>query len=120
MFSIIASQAPLRASFLLQARVGDGLEAVSERASSQGPPLDILIVDASGGDPSQAMTCPPAAFLERGFLETAHRSLSAEGLLVMNCVCRSESVFDSAVSALQVDCFLHMLKDHIHGLKQIY
>ena len=64
--------------------------------------MDILIVDASGGDPSQAMTCPPAAFLERSFLRDAHSALRAEGLLVMNCVCRSQAVFDSAVSALQV------------------
>ncbi len=87
----------------MQARVGDGLEAVAQRASQQEAGLDILIVDASGGDPSQAMTCPPAAFLERQFLQDAHRSLAQEGLLVMNCVCRSQPVFDSAVAALQVN-----------------
>jgi len=86
----------------VQARVGDGLEAVAERANQQGPPLDILVVDASGGDPSQAMTCPPKAFVEQAFLEDAHRSLGQEGLLIMNCVCRSQAVFDSAVRALQV------------------
>ena len=53
------------------------------------------------------MTCPPAAFVQRGFLQDAHRSLAPEGLLVMNCVCRSQAVFDSAVAALQVDHALH-------------
>ena len=96
------------AAFDAQARVGDGLEAVAQRANQQEAGLDILIVDASGGDPSQAMTCPPAAFLERRFLQDAHRSLAQEGLLVMNCVCRSQTVFDSAVAALQVNAaFTH-------------
>ncbi len=85
-----------------QARAVDGLVAVSERVSAEGPKLDILIVDASGTDPSQAMTCPPAAFLERRFLDNAHESLADSGLLIMNCVCRSKAVFDGAVSALQV------------------
>ena len=86
----------------VQARLGDGLAAMAERAGAREPGLDVLVVDASGGDPSQAMTCPPAAFLERAFLADAHRSLTQEGLLVVNCVCRSESVFDSAVASLQV------------------
>ena len=85
-----------------QARLGDGLEAVAERARAQESSLDVLVVDASGGDPSQAMTCPPAAFLGREFLADAHRSLEREGLLVVNCVCRSAPVFDSAVVSLQV------------------
>ena len=86
----------------MQARAGDGLVAVAERASAGGPKLDILIVDASGTDPSQAMTCPPAAFLEQKFLHDARESLADSGLLIMNCVCRSQAVFDGAVSALQV------------------
>ena len=86
----------------IQARAGDGLVAVAERASAGGPRLDILVVDASGTDPSQAMTCPPAAFLEQKFLHDAHEGLADSGLLMMNCVCRSQAVFDGAVFALQV------------------
>ncbi|CAK0783523.1 hypothetical protein CVIRNUC_006722 [Coccomyxa viridis] len=85
----------------LEARLGDGLEAVAERSRAQESSLDVLVVDASGGDPSQAMTCPPAAFLDREFLANAHRSLAQEGLLVVNCVCRSAPVFNSAVASLQ-------------------
>ena len=85
-----------------QARLGDGLEAVAEKARDQESGLDVLVVDASGGDPSQAMTCPPAAFLERRFLDDAHRSLGSDGLLVVNCVCRSEPIIESAVASLQV------------------
>ena len=75
---------------------------MAERARAQESGLDVLVVDASGGDPTQAMTCPPAAFLERDFLDNAHRSLAQEGLLVVNCVCRSEPIFNSAVASLQV------------------
>lgn len=56
------------------------------------------------------MSCPPAVFLERQFLQDAHRSLAQEGLLVMNCVCRSQAIFDSAVAALQVNAaFTHSI-----------
>lgn len=46
-----------------QARVGDGLDAVTEAAaaatSGAAPPLDALVVDASSGDASQV--CPRQA-----------------------------------------------------------
>lgn len=86
-----------------QARVGDGLAAVAQLASAeQAPDLDVLMVDAGSGDSSLPMSCPPPAFLERHFLEHARASLRPGGLLMVNCVSRSDAAFAAAVAALKV------------------
>ena len=114
-------QTPMKIACASQARVGDGLEAVAQKARQEEAGLDVVVVDASGGDPTQAMTCPPAAFLERRFLQDAHRCLSQEGLLIMNCVCRSQTVFDSAVSALQVRAAItHCMVKTYNGLRRCW
>ena len=42
-------------------RVQDGLQAVTEATQGQ---WDLLVVDAGSGNASEAMSCPPPAFLE--------------------------------------------------------
>ena len=55
--------------------MGDGLAAVAERAAAVrdegAPKLDVLIVDASSGDPTLAMPCPSPAFLVSSLFVTA-------------------------------------------------
>jgi hypothetical protein len=82
--------------------MGDGLAAVAELAETGKPDLDVLIVDAGSGDPTLPMSCPPPAFLERPFLESARASLRRDGLLMVNCVSRSGAAFAAAVAALKV------------------
>ena len=86
----------------MQARVDDGLVAVAEAAKASPGSLDLLVVDAGSGDPSQAMSCPPAEFLHAGFLSQARELLKPGGLLIINCVTRAQSAFQSAVQAVRV------------------
>ena len=62
-------------SWPAQARADDGLVAVAERAASvregAAQKLDVLIVDASSGDPTLAMSCPSPAFLVSSLARTA-------------------------------------------------
>ena len=88
-----------------QVRVGDGLAAIAETASQQPGSLDCLIVDAGSNDATLSMSCPPAPFLDPPFLDDAHRSLKERGVLVVNCVTRSQAAFDSALKAIQVRGF---------------
>ena len=91
--------------------MGDGLEAVAAAAQasvqqgstprSQGQ-FDIIVVDASSGQASHAMSCPPAAFVQPAFLGHARSALRPGGMLVMNCVTRLEEPFQAAVRALKV------------------
>ena len=86
----------------LQVTVGDGLVATENAAESSEASLDFLIVDAGSSDSSLAMSCPPPAFLEPRCLQHARRALKDTGLLVINCVTRSEKAFASALAAVQV------------------
>lgn len=49
----------------------------------------------------QAMSCPPAPFLESSFLQAARDALSPGGMLVFNCVSRSKKALASALASLQ-------------------
>ncbi|KAK9806887.1 hypothetical protein WJX72_006435 [[Myrmecia] bisecta] len=113
----------------LTARVGDGLAAVAQYARSaqllseagptssisrptetsscmpqqRGPrePLDVIIVDAGSGDASVAMSCPPAPFVQAEFLRHAKQALHPEGMLVMNCVSRTDTPYQEAVETIK-------------------
>lgn len=76
---------------------GPGLDA----GDAGAPKLDVLIVDAGSGDPTLAMSCPPAAFLGARFLTDARAALRADGLLIVNCVSRSAEAFSTAIAAVQ-------------------
>ena len=89
-------------SVALQVTVGDGLVVTEHAAESSEASLDFLIVDAGSSDSSLAMSCPPPPFLEPRFLQHASRALKDTGLLIINCVTRSEKAFASALESVQV------------------
>ena len=93
--------------------MGDGLEAVAAAAQAQASSqqdtslrsqgrFDIIVVDASSGEATHAMSCPPAAFVQTTFLGHARSALRRGGMLVINCVTRLEEPFQAAVEALKV------------------
>ncbi len=92
----------LATSMYMQVHVGDGLEAIAKAAKVSPGSLDLLVVDAGSGDASLAMSCPPAEFLKAEFLHQAREVLKPGGLMVINCVTRAESAFQSAVQAVRV------------------
>ena len=93
--------------------MGDGLEAVAAAAQAQASSqqgttpsgqgrFDVIVVDASSGEASHAMSCPPAAFVQPTFLSQARFALRPGGMLIINCVTRLEEPFQAAVEALKV------------------
>jgi hypothetical protein len=76
--------------------------AVAERSFRDPGSLDCLIVDAGTNDATLSMSCPPAPFLEPGFLRDAFKLLQPHGVLVVNCVTRSQATFNAAFEAVQV------------------
>ncbi|XP_047316426.1 eEF1A lysine and N-terminal methyltransferase [Impatiens glandulifera] len=95
----------------LKVHITDGIEFVRELANSgkgeegkdssnENNKTDILIVDVDSADLSTGMTCPAADFVEESFLLAAKRSLSEQGLLVINLVSRSPSMKEMVVSRM--------------------
>ena len=83
-----------------QVEVDDGIDIINEIDEES---LDVLIVDAGSNDASIAISCPPAPFLEPQFLSKALGALRPRGLLVLNCVTRSESAFQKVLQSMQVN-----------------
>ena len=79
--------------------VDDGLVVVDNIDKDS---WDVLIVDAGSNDASLAISCPPAPFLESHFLKNALQALRPHGLLVVNCVTRSDLAFQKALQSVQV------------------
>lgn len=84
--------------------MGDGLLAVENLGENFGHnrSLKFLIVDAGSNDNSLAMSCPPPAFLQPEFLKATQSLLQDSGLLVVNCVTRSEEAFQQALASIKV------------------
>lgn len=83
--------------------MNDGLHVINEVEPES---LDVMIVDAGSNDASLAISCPPAPFLAQEFLEKALQVLRPQGLLVVNCVTRSDSAFQDALKSMQVSSFI--------------
>ncbi|CAK9136522.1 unnamed protein product [Ilex paraguariensis] len=64
--------------------------------------IDILIVDVDSSDTSSGMTCPAADFVEESFLLTVKKSLSDQGLFVINLVSRSPTVKELVFSRMKM------------------
>lgn len=75
---------------------------VSADQAADSEKLHLIVVDASSGDASLAMTCPPAAFVEQGFLKDAAACLQPEGVLAVNFVTRSRDALTAAYNRLLV------------------
>ncbi|XP_052869335.1 eEF1A lysine and N-terminal methyltransferase homolog [Anopheles cruzii] len=60
-----------------------------------------LLFDVDSKDPTVGMSCPPAAFIEPDVLANARKLVGAEGLFVLNLVCRNDGLRDATVQRLK-------------------
>eukprot|EP01026_Neomeris_dumetosa_P003207 TRINITY_DN1086_c0_g1_i8.p2 TRINITY_DN1086_c0_g1~~TRINITY_DN1086_c0_g1_i8.p2 ORF type:complete len:207 (-),score=29.24 TRINITY_DN1086_c0_g1_i8:118-738(-) len=89
----------------LTSKIGDGLDFILQ-AAQNGLKYDIVILDAGSSDPSLPMSCPPPIFVEDDKLSKTKEILNEKGVLMVNCVCRDEEVFQDLLKRLSVvfDC----------------
>ncbi|XP_067388574.1 eEF1A lysine and N-terminal methyltransferase isoform X1 [Emydura macquarii macquarii] len=82
--------------------VSDGLDYVAELAAAEAPArYDAVMFDVDSKDPTLGMSCPPAAFVEKSFLQKVRTILAPEGVFVLNLVCRDSLLKDSVLAALK-------------------
>ncbi|XP_014678496.1 PREDICTED: methyltransferase-like protein 13 [Priapulus caudatus] len=76
----------------LRVEVCDGLDYI-RKLSKEGSKKHMVLLDVDSKDSSVGMSCPPASFVEREFLQTIYNVLHAKnGVLVLNLVCREEAL----------------------------
>jgi len=63
-------------------------------------PYHVIIVDVDSKDVTVGMSCPPASFLEKPFLDSVKALLHSEGLAIFNLACRSKPLLESTLAKL--------------------
>ncbi|XP_070531894.1 eEF1A lysine and N-terminal methyltransferase-like [Ptychodera flava] len=72
--------------------VGDGLKFIEEKATEGNEKYDLIMLDADSKDSSVGMSCPPAGFVEREFLQKVSSILKNSGIFIVNLVCRDATL----------------------------
>jgi len=87
--------------------IGDGLEYIRNLATTLAATpdstqlADIIVLDVDSKDVSVGMSCPPAAFVESSFLQSIKQSLVPEGVLILNLVARSDSLYKQTIDTIK-------------------
>ena len=84
----------------MKVTVADGLVRIHELSQSDVK-QHIIIIDVDSKDVTVGMSCPPKPFVEKEFLETVRRCLDVDGVLMLNLVCRSASIYEEVINTTQ-------------------
>ncbi|XP_064928274.1 eEF1A lysine and N-terminal methyltransferase isoform X5 [Columba livia] len=75
---------------------------------------DAIMFDVDSKDLTVGMSCPPPAFVEKGFLQKVKTILKPEGVFVLNLVCRDTRLKESVLATLR-EVFLLLYTRRIEG-----
>ncbi|XP_053325857.1 eEF1A lysine and N-terminal methyltransferase [Spea bombifrons] len=83
--------------------IEDGLVHINNLAEKGVPGYDVVMFDVDSKDSSVGMSCPPPAFVERGFLQNVRKILKDDGIFILNLVCRDPVLRNQVVKVLHED-----------------
>nr|SVE93507.1 EOG090X02SD [Scapholeberis mucronata] len=83
----------------LTAHIADGVTFVNDSVASDTQ-YSCIMLDVDCKDRSLGISCPPPSFLEPSFVQSIKKCLSADGLFLMNLVCRNETMRTSVTDIL--------------------
>ncbi|XP_059608675.1 eEF1A lysine and N-terminal methyltransferase homolog [Phlebotomus argentipes] len=90
----------LEQSDSLRVVIDDGLNFLRDIEARQEM-YDAILFDVDGKDPTVGMSCPPVDFVSDATLQLVRKSLTPDGMFVLNLVCRDESVREAVVKRLK-------------------
>ncbi|KAJ7332732.1 hypothetical protein JRQ81_014912 [Phrynocephalus forsythii] len=88
----------------LRVHIADGLAYVASLGAEASSLYDAIMFDVDSKDSALGMSCPPPAFVEKSFLQKVSALQKAEGVFILNLVCR-DSVLRNAVLATLRETF---------------
>ncbi|KAI0218062.1 eEF1A lysine and N-terminal methyltransferase [Lamellibrachia satsuma] len=80
--------------------IADGVDHIKKLAKD-GAQKHVIMLDADSKDNSLGMSGPPQAFLERDFLEAINNILDAKGVLILNLICRDQTLRSDTLKKIQ-------------------
>ncbi|KAM4722465.1 eEF1A lysine and N-terminal methyltransferase [Rhinophrynus dorsalis] len=72
----------------MKVHIADGLIHIKNLSDKGEASYDVVMFDVDSKDTSVGMSCPPPAFVEKIFLQSVHKILKADGIFILNFVCR--------------------------------
>ncbi|XP_063796059.1 eEF1A lysine and N-terminal methyltransferase isoform X2 [Pseudophryne corroboree] len=72
----------------LKVHLADGLVHINDLADKGSASYDVVMFDVDSKDLSLGMSCPPPAFVQKTFLQNVKKILKADGVFILNLVCR--------------------------------
>lgn len=88
--------------------VKDGLDFLNESSKT----YDIIVFDIDSKDASNALSCPPDAFIDKAILAKVKEMLCRDGLFLLNLVCREKEKKSVVVNNI-CEIFSVVYKMHI-------
>ncbi|NWV00228.1 MET13 protein, partial [Upupa epops] len=85
----------------MQVHISDGLDFVAKMAAEAPSQFDAIMFDVDSKDLTVGMSCPPPAFVEKPFLQKVETILKAEGVFILNLVCRDARLKQSVLATLR-------------------
>ncbi|XP_039447622.1 eEF1A lysine and N-terminal methyltransferase homolog [Culex pipiens pallens] len=100
MLTVATSYFGLALDDRLAVQIRDGIDYLADCVQSSQR-FRAILFDVDSKDPTLGMSCPPQAFVERAVLDNAKTLLGADGLFILNLVCRDETLRESVLRELR-------------------
>lgn len=84
----------------LKVEITDGIKFLNDSANNQVN-FDAILFDVDNKDVSLGMSCPPKQFIEDSVLKTVAKSLSNDGLFILNLVIRNQALRQGVIDNLK-------------------
>lgn len=85
---------------LMTVHVCDGLELVQKEVD-KGVKRHVIMLDVDSKDTSVGMSCPPQSFIQEKFLQNLRSLLCDNGVLILNLVCRDETIKEDVLKSIR-------------------
>uniref|UniRef100_T1JA07 Methyltransferase type 11 domain-containing protein n=1 Tax=Strigamia maritima TaxID=126957 RepID=T1JA07_STRMM len=84
----------------LKVFIDDGINYLNS-ASESDSSFDVIFLDVDGKDSTVGMSCPPQSFVLEDNLRCMKKVLNAQGLLILNLVCRDDALKETILTTLR-------------------
>ncbi|XP_043918670.1 eEF1A lysine and N-terminal methyltransferase isoform X2 [Protopterus annectens] len=104
----------------MKVHICDGLDYIQRLTENDGIHYHVIMFDVDSKDLSVGMSCPPAPFVEKSFLQKVRCVLAPQGVFILNLVCRDAILKEKVVGVIKEVFPLVYLRDIEGEVNEIF
>jgi hypothetical protein len=89
----------------MHVHIGDGIDYIRSLATAvdtdPSQQADMIMIDVDSKDVTSGMSSPPPAFVDEPFLRAIKKTLTPNGMLVLNLVARSRTLYAQTIATIK-------------------